>query len=133
MIFFESGGACYSAITCNRRYLRQEVRERFGGGLITDDFDLARAWSEVKHDKTSVISPLMTSLWTLKNGDIDVEQIDGRDILSPHSNTNPNFSGYNHVLVPYCSSDLWLGNDTKFITFDPLATDLQLGVRPLCS
>ena len=133
VIFFESGGACYSATTCNRRYLRREVRERFGGGLITDDFDLARAWAEVKDkSKTSVISPLMTSLWTLNNEDVDVEEIEGLDLLSQDNNTNPDFSGYNHVLVPYCSSDLWLGNDTKYInnfTFDPMATDLQFTFR----
>ena len=133
VIFFESGGAYYSATTCNRRYLRREVRERFGGGLITDDFDLARAWAEVKDkSKTSVISPLMTSLWTLNNGDVDVDKIEGLDLLSQDNNTNPDFSGYNHVLVPYCSSDLWLGNDTKYInnfTFDPMATDLQFTFR----
>ena len=134
VIFFESGGACYSATTCNRRYLRREVRERYGGGLITDDFEeLPRAWEEVKdEDRSSVISPLMTSIWTLKDGNNDVDHIDGRDILSPDSDTNPDFSEYNHVLVPYCSSDLWLGNDTKFVhnfTFDPMATDLQFTFR----
>lgn len=39
------------------------------------------------------------------NGVIAVE---GRDILSPFEGNNEDFYAHNHVLIPYCSSDLWL-------------------------
>lgn len=41
-------------------------------------------------------------------------EITGRDILDTDPTQNPLFYDYNHVLIPYCSSDLWLGeeNDT---------------------
>ncbi len=35
--------------------------------------------------------------------------ISGSDILSPLREDNSDFYEYNHVLVPYCSSDLWIG------------------------
>ena len=38
--------------------------------------------------------------------------ITGEDILSSDSNKNKMFHNYTHVLVPYCSSDAWLGNRT---------------------
>ena len=133
VVFFESGGACYSAETCNRRYLRREVRREYGGGLITEEFDLPRAWEENKgRDRRSVVSPLMTSIASIEN-----EGIEGRDILSTRCKINPDFCSHNHILVPYCSSDLWLGNDTRFgskslnhtFEFNPEATDLQFIFR----
>ena len=133
VIFFESGGACYSAVTCNRRYFRREVRLEYGGGLITKDFDLARAYDENKgRRKKEFVSPLMTSLGSLDDGTL--EEIEGRDLLSTNCETNPNFCTHNHVMVPYCSSDLWLGNDTRFnsshkFNFDPTAKDLQFIFR----
>ena len=41
------------------------------------------------------------------------DKVIGRDILSSSKSENPSFFDYNHVLVPYCSSDLWLGSKTK--------------------
>ena len=38
--------------------------------------------------------------------------ITGGDILSNSRDKNPVFHDYTHVLVPYCSSDAWLGNRT---------------------
>ena len=38
--------------------------------------------------------------------------IEGRDILDVDPMRNPLFYSYNHVLVPYCSSDVWLGEQT---------------------
>lgn len=38
--------------------------------------------------------------------------VTGRDILSSSISENPTFYKYTHVLVPYCSSDLWLGDST---------------------
>lgn len=40
------------------------------------------------------------------------ESVIGRDILSSSISENPTFYKYTHVLVPYCSSDLWLGEST---------------------
>lgn len=36
----------------------------------------------------------------------------GEDLLSDDPSKNPLFHDYSHVLVPYCSSDAWLGNRT---------------------
>lgn len=41
------------------------------------------------------------------------DRVTGRDFLSASSSENPAFFQYNHVLVPYCSSDLWLGLKTN--------------------
>ena len=41
-------------------------------------------------------------------------EIEGTDILSTDCDINPDFCDYNHILIPYCSSDFWLGNDTRF-------------------
>ena len=38
--------------------------------------------------------------------------IEGRDILDPDPVKNPLFHRYNHVVIPYCSSDVWLGEET---------------------
>jgi hypothetical protein len=35
------------------------------------------------------------------------------DILSANSTTNPHFHNWNIIYVPYCSGDLWLGNNTN--------------------
>lgn len=37
------------------------------------------------------------------------EKVTGRDLLSTSKSENPTFHDYVHVLVPYCTSDLWLG------------------------
>ena len=41
------------------------------------------------------------------------EEVIGRDLLSSSQTENPSFYNYRHVLVPYCSSDLWLGQRTN--------------------
>ena len=38
--------------------------------------------------------------------------IEGRDILDADPAKNPLFHSYNHVVIPYCSSDVWLGEET---------------------
>ena len=38
--------------------------------------------------------------------------IEGRDILDSDPAKNPLFHSYNHVVIPYCSSDVWLGEET---------------------
>ncbi|KAL9959094.1 hypothetical protein ACROYT_G036177 [Oculina patagonica] len=41
------------------------------------------------------------------------DEITGRDLLFASKHENPTFYEYTHVLVPYCSSDLWLGLKTN--------------------
>jgi len=41
------------------------------------------------------------------------DKVAGRDLLSASKSENPTFYDYTHVLVPYCSSDLWLGLKTN--------------------
>lgn len=41
------------------------------------------------------------------------DKVTGKDLLSASKHENPTFSEYTHVLVPYCSSDLWLGLNTN--------------------
>ena len=41
------------------------------------------------------------------------DKVTGRDLLSVSKSENPTFFQYSHVLVPYCSSDLWLGLKTN--------------------
>ena len=41
------------------------------------------------------------------------DRVTGKDLLSASKDENPTFSDYTHVLVPYCSSDLWLGLKTN--------------------
>ena len=40
-------------------------------------------------------------------------QLSGRDILDRDPQLNKLFPDHNHVIIPYCSSDVWLGEDTS--------------------
>ena len=103
-----------------------QVRDAFMDTSITEvipygSFDPQRAWNEtvVKgKDPARVISPLMSSMECFEG----VQEyfptglnssIEGRDILDVDPIKNPLFHDYNHVVVPYCSSDVWLGEDTR--------------------
>lgn len=70
------------------------------GGLCTSKADCNQRYL----NKNSTV--LMTSR-------LLPDKVIGRDILSRVESENPTFFNYNHVLVPYCSSDLWLGSKTK--------------------
>ena len=37
----------------------------------------------------------------------------GRDILDRNPQLNKLFPDHNHVIIPYCSSDVWLGEDSS--------------------
>lgn len=76
------------------------------GGLCTSKADCNRRYK----NKNSTV--LMSSK-TLP------DRVTGRDLLSSSASQNPTFHDYVHVLVPYCSSDLWLGESTRLNkTFD---------------
>jgi len=42
-----------------------------------------------------------------------VQRIYGRGLLSSDEEENPTFHDFNHVYVPYCSSDAWIGTRTN--------------------
>ena len=126
VIFLESGSLCFSNETCNRRYFQSHLRERFSttfrGRNIFGDFDTASAWEKAKADGqllAEVVNPLMTSTYCFRNktayftSDTRVRDltIEGTDLLSRDCTENPTFCNHGHVLVPYCSSDVWLGNE----------------------
>ena len=65
-----------------------------------------------------VTSPLMSSMQCFENiSDYFPSglssSVEGRDILDVDPVKNPLFYNYNHVVVPYCSSDVWLGEETS--------------------
>ncbi|KAJ7382642.1 hypothetical protein OS493_033698 [Desmophyllum pertusum] len=49
----------------------------------------------------------------LMTSNILPDKVTGRDLLSASKRENPTFSEHVHVLIPYCSSDLWLGSKTN--------------------
>ena len=125
IIFLESGGFCYSAESCNRRFFQSHIRSEAEGGdgnsnLLQSDFDPYNAWMKHKGgDLSRVISPLMTSMDRFRNTVTRHRGqfvIDGTDILSANCRDNPDFCDHNSVVLPYCSSDLWLGNDFRNFT-----------------
>ena len=83
-------------------------------------FDPSLVWNKTVasgRDPVNVISPLMTSMQCLQNVTEYFpsglsSSIEGRDILDPDPAKNPLFHSYNHVVIPYCSSDVWLGEET---------------------
>ena len=125
VVFLESGSVCYSNETCNRRYFQSHLRDRYStdvrGENLFGNFDTTLAWAETGaagQPLTTVVNPLMTSTYCFRNetqffSDSDSLSVEGRDILSSDCRENPTFCNHGHVLVPYCSSDLWLGSDER--------------------
>ena len=120
VIFLESGGGCYSPDTCNARYFSQIVRTRFKnssssfvGPLIK--YDVSKAKSSVINEKAPLnafVSPLVTSIATFQGTSYFPNGITvkGQGILDDDCTTNPVFCNHTRVIIPYCSSDLWLAN-----------------------
>ena len=71
-----------------------------GGGCSTQE------GCEARYDTSRI---LMSSSWL---DEAKHEEIRGRDILSGDADVNP-FSEYNHVYVPYCTSDMYVGMGVK--------------------
>ncbi len=129
VIFLESGGLCYSSDTCNRRYFHSTIRNEYArpGDSFGPygNFDTTEAWEGTlgtlsgegqMQEGPYVVNPLMTSMQCVQertsyfpNG----FQVEGRDILDTDCQVNPIFCQYNHVVIPYCSSDLWLGEEKE--------------------
>ena len=126
IIYLESGGLCYSNETCNRRFFLSEVSSRFNRPPSGENyfeeyygtFDPVEAWNETivsgREAAVDVVSPLMTSMRCFENKTDYFPQgfsVQGTDILDQDCEKNPLFCDYNHVVIPYCSSDLWLGSE----------------------
>lgn len=119
IIFLEGGGLCYSPESCNRRFFRPEIRREFAKATsslfdqIFPEFNFTVAWTSTESRPLSQrVNIYMTSMETYMN-DSNPFTIGGRDILDTDPIKNPPFHDYNHVVIPYCSSDLWLGNDSR--------------------
>lgn len=122
IIFMESGGLCSSPASCNSRFFHPSLRSSAPGSIAPNSFDAAAVWAKNKgRDLSEVISPLMTSVYRFRGTNLFPKPggqffvIFGRDILSDNCEENPVFCNHNRVVLPYCSSDLWLGNDTRAI------------------
>ena len=166
LVFFESGSLCYSNGTCNRRFFQSSVRDIYNEGARLDEpfgnFDTERAWKESVLDATeenrvssalNTVSPSMSSMQCFQNNTGFFRQasagqfaVNGTDILNPDCSVNPAFCNYSHVVVPYCSSDLWLASDNNdyrecscfeyvqndpacSFTYNPTSPDLQFAFR----
>ena len=96
-----------------------QVREQFT--LQNGSFSATMAWSGTvlrRQDPVRVISPLMSSIQCfddiIEHSPSGVSlSVEGRDILDVDPVKNPLFYDHNHVVVPYCSSDVWLGEETS--------------------
>lgn len=96
---------------------------------------------DYSNDQLAVTSRLMTSLWRFSEQsriNRNTWIIEGKAMLSTNSAENPDFYDYNHVVIPYCSSDLWLKRTNDFdiaqntsfkFTFDPSAKHHQFTFR----
>ena len=111
----------YSCDTQTHTQVREEFRDDIFPAIIPyGSFDPAKVWNETiqqGRDPIRVITPLMTSMKCFEsiteyfpNG--LSSSIEGRDILDSDPAKNPLFHSYNHVVIPYCSSDVWLGEET---------------------
>ena len=118
IIFLESGGLCFSPDTCNIRFFHPDIRREFATNRdepfyeFDPIFNLSTTWKMIENRNLSeVINPYMTSINTYikDNGPFEIE---GRDLLDGDPEANEVFHNYNRIVVPYCSSDMWLGNDS---------------------
>lgn len=148
VVYLEGGGGCVSPKSCNERFIEQRIREKFTT-LVSGsrNVDVAGAWEEFHRQPLTVTSKLMTSLARFaKEGYVGVYRrnasewgVEGTGLLSVSPDENPDFHEHNHVLVPYCSSDLWLKKTQNYrkalssdfsFQFDPqLVEDHQFTFR----
>lgn len=142
IVFLEGGGGCTTPQSCNERFIFEKVRDRFTTTVNRRKIvNVTGAWRAYEDDPLLVTSRLMTSLWRfalMSARQSHLWTIDGRDLLSPNMSDNPDFFSYNHVLIPYCTSDLWLQQSTNYqlalqpdfkFTFNPTASTHQFTFR----
>lgn len=142
VIYLEGGGGCVSVTECNERFIDYRVRPRYSETVNGETVvNVEKAWNDYKGKESQVTSRLMTSLWAYSPTPDDPRNdwvIEGTDILSSSPEANPVFHSYNHVLIPYCSSDSWLGmsqnyqlarNSNFTFIFKPRSTKNQFTFR----
>eukprot|EP00117_Sycon_ciliatum_P015504 scpid9150/ scgid15316/ ABC transporter G family member 19; White-brown complex homolog protein 19 len=89
IVFLEGGGVCQNPAHCSSRYFSSSRR------LMT----------------SSNSGPLMSMPWWWPF------KLEGWTILSRHQDVNPVFHKASRLVMPYCSSDLWLGRSkTNILT-----------------
>ena len=103
VIFLEGGGVCQNALHCSSRYFSSSRR------LMTSS-------DSFNSDNPSLV-------WTFPSS------LDGYALLSRSANENPVFHDANRLLIPYCTSDLWVGRSR----IDPTITQDQYRTRLLNS
>ena len=99
VIFLESGGVCSTPDDCNYRYTKFRAEPTKNGNMT--------------------VSSLMSSLETFFSDELLSQGMEGYDILSTDPVLNPSFHDYIHVLLPYCTSDLWFGIGQDQNPIDP--------------
>ena len=115
VIYLEGGGGCMSPQSCNERYIASNVRSQYSHTVNGSTYvDVQQAWYDYSNRSLDVISKLMTTLWRFSNSSSNWT-IQGRNILSTKQSENPSFYSHNHILIPYCSSDLWLMKSLDYI------------------
>ena len=113
IIYLESGAVCYSNETCNRRYFNSTIQDRESKDRHANngygDFDTTAAFS--KYKETNFVNPLMTSMLCFNDTRFfpDGLHIEGKDLFD--RSTNHTLADHGQVVIPYCSSDVWLGGE----------------------
>ena len=149
VVFLESGAVCYSSETCNRRYFNSTIQDRESKDRHANsgygDFDTELVYR--KYAGTNFVNPLMTSMECFSNTSFFPNglEIQGRDLFDRR--LTHSFADHGHVVIPYCSSDVWLGaedgtrhservtdapcscSDQECFKYDPNARDLQFTFR----
>ena len=120
VIFLEGGGGCTSPSSCNERFIEQSIRKQHTKTINGSTYiNVTEAWNKHKDNPLEVTSKLMTTIWRFseqyRESNSNLWTIQGRDLLSTDEDENPDFYNYNHVLIPYCSSDLWLKNTNNYV------------------
>ena len=142
VVFLEGGGGCTTPQSCNERFIVESVRERYTSTVNRSRVvNVTAAWSAFQNSPLAVTSKLMTSLWRFAPSTAKLSRswtIDGEDLLSANMSENPDLYSYNHILIPYCTSDLWLQQSANYklalqsdfdFTFNPTATSHQFTFR----
>ena len=113
VVYLESGAVCYSNDTCNRRYFNSTVQDRESRDRHANsgygDFDTTAAFN--KYEGTNFVNPLMSSMLCFNNTPYfpDGLYIQGKDLLD--RSINHALADHGQVVIPYCSSDVWLGGE----------------------
>ena len=142
VVFLEGGGGCTTPESCNERFIVENIRDHYTTTVNRSRVvNVTAAWNNFRNNPLSVTSKLMTSLWRFAPSAAKLSRswsIEGEDLLSANISKNPDFYSYNHILIPYCTSDLWLQQTASYklalqpgfnFIFDPTATSHQFTFR----